>query len=284
MGDAKEQGAGKLGDPVEFTAYWAILPGPRDRSDDIAVAIRSVLDSLASDRPAPSMSWAERRIREQVLRRAIAILEEAEQNNSASTDNEHLLSELKQEYRRFLAFADQAVSVYISADEPSAVLAALAELGAEYGFVPTPDGDVERGSWFRRFRVRFNEGGPSKLADLATKLERAAELHGIHQVRSQNDEREANAVASLITALDTTEEAVIRLSSIIVVKADSRVISHVLTEQQIEHLDRNPDLLKNPRAILDALRQGVWVAVESGGSGQGQSGLGGHQPPLALDD
>ncbi|MEU4766572.1 hypothetical protein AB0H12_25290 [Actinosynnema sp. NPDC023794] len=83
-------------------------------------------------------------------------------------------------------------------------------------------------------------------------------------MRSADDEREANAVASLIAALDTTEEAVIRPSSIILVKADGRVISQVLTEQQIKHLDDNPDLLKNLRAILDALEQKTPTFADGG--------------------
>jgi hypothetical protein len=153
--------------------------------------------------------------------------------------------------------ADDTGSVYISADDPGPILDALAELGEVYGFTALHLGEPEIGSWFQRLGLAFRPGAREKLADLAAKAERAAELHAILQVRSQNDEREANAVGRLIEALGGTETAVIQISSIIVVKVDGVIVSKVLTEEQVKHLSHNPDLLKDPRAVLDALKQEI---------------------------
>ncbi|QQQ77467.1 hypothetical protein IOD16_02730 [Saccharothrix sp. 6-C] len=133
---------------------------------------------------------------------------------------------------------------------------ALVALGLVFGFTVVRVGEPEIGSWFQRLGLVFRPGAREKLADLAAKAERAAELHAVLQVRSQNDEREANAVGRLIEALGATETAVIQISSIIVVKADGVIVSKVLTEEQVKHLSHNPDLLKDPRAVLDALKQG----------------------------
>ena len=155
-------------------------------------------------------------------------------------------------------------SVYISADDPSQVVAALVELGQVVGFTVLPVGEPEIGSWFQRLGLVFRPGAKEKLAELAAKAERAAELHAILQVRSQNDEREANAVGRLIEALGTTETAVIQISSIIVVKVDGVIISTVLTEDQIKHLSHNPELLKDPRAVLDALQRDLPTYADGG--------------------
>jgi hypothetical protein len=88
-----------------------------------------------------------------------------------------------------------------------------------------------------------------KLGDVAAKLERAAELHYIQEPRSKSDEREANAVASLITALQSTDEAVIYLSSILFVKINGSVTAHVLSEKQILQLSEDPSLLRDPRTL-----------------------------------
>lgn len=160
--------------------------------------------------------------------------------------------------------ADDIGSIYLSADDPRPVLDALAELGEVYGFTTLHLGEPEIGSWFQRLGLAFRPGAKEKLADLAAKAERAAELHAILRVRSQNDEREANAVGRLIEALGGTETAVIQISSIIVVKVDGVIVSKVLTEEQVKHLSHNPDLLKDPRAVLDALKQEMPLYADGG--------------------
>ncbi|MFE9748361.1 hypothetical protein ACFYOT_25935 [Saccharothrix saharensis] len=175
-------------------------------------------------------------------------------------------------------------SIYTSVDEPHAIIEALRRLAERFDIKIEPDGDIQRGSWFRRFKLRINAAeAPKKLADLAAKAERAAELRYIGEVRSTNDEREANAVASLISALDTTDEAVIQLSSLILVKTGGVVVSQVLTEQQIKHLQSNPGLLKDPRAILDALKQGAPVYVPTGQPRPLETASDGYQRPVARE-
>lgn len=172
---------------------------------------------------------------------------------------------------------DDTGSIYLSADDPRPVLDALAELGEVYGFTALHLGEPEIGSWFQRLGLAFRPGAREKLADLAARAERAAELHAILQVRSQNDEREANAVGRLIEALGGTETAVIQISSIIVVKVDGVIVSKVLTEEQVKHLSHNPDLLKDPRAVLDALKQEMPLYADGGRPRLGAATEGRHR-------
>ena len=92
-----------------------------------------------------------------------------------------------------------------------------------------------------------------KLAELAEKAERAGELKYIYTQRAQSDELEANAVATVINALNGIDSAVIQLSSVIVVKSDGRVIARVISEKELSVLRECPELLKSPRDILTTL-------------------------------
>jgi hypothetical protein len=148
------------------------------------------------------------------------------------------------------------VSVYSSDDEePAEVVSALDQLLAALGWALTEDDPPIHGSWFGAFRGRSKrEGATDKLSDLAAKLERAGELKYIQAVRAESDEREANAVATLVTALDNLDNAVVRLSSILFVKNAGVLTVLVLTETQIRKLDENPRLLRSPAEILEAMQ------------------------------
>jgi hypothetical protein len=92
-----------------------------------------------------------------------------------------------------------------------------------------------------------------KLADLAGKLERAAELKYIATPRSESDEREANAIARLAQAMETMNEAVIRTSSVLFIKTAGQVLAWVLSEEEIRILNDNPHLMRSPQEILESL-------------------------------
>lgn len=147
------------------------------------------------------------------------------------------------------------MSVYTSTDEPpEELIRALAQLLRTAGLSVTHEGGIERGSWFKSWRVRESRaGGLRRLARLAEKAERAGELRYIYGARAESDEREANAVATVIGTLDGVDSAVIQLSSMIIVKFDGRIICRVLTETEVRMLGKHPELLKAPGDLFSAL-------------------------------
>lgn len=147
------------------------------------------------------------------------------------------------------------MSVYTSADEPPPeLLRALGRLMRLAGLETLETSDVERGSWSRRWRLRETRADTARLLGrLAKKGERAADLHFIQSVRAQADEHEANAVASVVRALEGMDSAVVQLSSLIVVKDGGGLICRVLTEREIGVLADHPELLKLPAQLFQLL-------------------------------
>jgi hypothetical protein len=160
------------------------------------------------------------------------------------------------------------MSVYTSADEPPPeLLRALGRLLRSVGLETVETSAIERGSWFRWWRLRDTTG--DGLRKLVGKAQRAGELHVIQRVRAQADEHEANAVSSVIRALDGVDSAVVQLSSVIIVKHDGGVVCRVLSEREIAVLADRPDLLKLPADLFEILsaetgRRGYRFLVEDG--------------------
>jgi hypothetical protein len=146
------------------------------------------------------------------------------------------------------------VSVWTSSDQGERVRDAMLELMELVGFETVDQAYPAFGSWFQRIFVRQpGLDAQDKIAQLAEKVERAAELKYIGAPRSENDEREARAIAQLVDALANTDEAVIRTSSVLLIKVDGRILSWVLTENELLILNANPQLMRSPIDILEAL-------------------------------
>jgi arsenate reductase-like glutaredoxin family protein len=146
------------------------------------------------------------------------------------------------------------VSVWTSDDRGENVRDALLDILGIAGFDTVDQAYPVYGSWYQRIFVRqVGMDAQDKLAQLAEKVERAAELKYIDTPRSQTDEREASAIARLVESLGGTDEAVIRTSSILLIKLEGRVVSWVLSEDEIATLSANPQLMRSPIEILEAL-------------------------------
>ncbi|MET9265238.1 hypothetical protein [Amycolatopsis sp. NPDC004079] len=149
---------------------------------------------------------------------------------------------------------EHIISMYTTANDGTPLQEAVVELLEAIGLEAELWDRVHRGSWFRRFRTRAQDRAVAdKLTDLASKLERAAELKYIDTPRSESDVREANAVAQLLQQTGADEEVVICLSSVLFVRTRGRVVVKVLTEDEIRVLKEYPSLLMAPADILNGL-------------------------------
>jgi hypothetical protein len=61
------------------------------------------------------------------------------------------------------------------------------------------------------------------------------------------------AIARLAEAMQSRDEVLVRLSSVIFIKTGGCVFASVLTEAQIRLINDNPHLMRAPAAMMDAL-------------------------------
>jgi DNA-binding SARP family transcriptional activator len=111
------------------------------------------------------------------------------------------------------------------------------------------------GSWFRRMRTKIAETADSPLGHEA--LISAAHAADTRLVHAQDAAVTADLLHHLgpvISSLDATKEAVIRVGALLIVKVDDRVAVHQLTAAQQLQLDHHPALATSPNEILAALR------------------------------
>jgi len=81
--------------------------------------------------------------------------------------------------------------------------------------------------------------------------------------QAQVDSQEAQAVATLLQALETQERACIRIGSILLIKyttpsAGGVVLSRNLTPAEMTALQRYPAIQRNPETVLEQLATAVY--------------------------
>ncbi|WP_205315800.1 hypothetical protein, partial [Nonomuraea lactucae] len=115
------------------------------------------------------------------------------------------------------------------------------------------------GSWLKRLLLRSRNVATSDAAkDIREEVRRAVELHGIHKIQAEVDERKAAAASTLIQALDSQQRAAVLLGSMIILKSGNSLVVRELTQRELIHLERNPKLLQNPAELLEALQCLPW--------------------------
>lgn len=148
------------------------------------------------------------------------------------------------------------VTIYLAdGDEHQAVQQALVDLLNEYDFDVVDSLPPVRGSWYRAFVARTKDAVTSPgLKERARKVERGVELHLLQKQQAEIDSMQGDTVANLLTALAGTSDALIQIGSVLLVKVGGVPAVRNLTQQELIHLERNPQLLKTPHAILEALQ------------------------------
>ncbi len=142
------------------------------------------------------------------------------------------------------------VQVWLS-DEDAAdeVEAAVRRLLDASGYRVHEEGEVEFGSWFRRFTFRARPYARHLLAE----AEHGLRLKLIHAAQADVDSKQGNAVAALVAALENTHSAAIQIGSILLVKQAGVTSVRNLTPAEQAHLSRHPSLLRHPENILARL-------------------------------
>jgi len=104
--------------------------------------------------------------------------------------------------------------------------------------------------WTRRAWARAKSAlGSEEAKARLEKLESAVELEVLDRRRAEVDKTTSETISNLIAAVEDTEEAVIRLGSVIVVKHDGRIWAERVDELTARQLDSNPAILNRPQEV-----------------------------------
>jgi hypothetical protein len=147
------------------------------------------------------------------------------------------------------------ISVYLADGADShAVEGALEGLLREIGIDVVERDDPVIGSWFRRMRGRIRDTARSPIVqELAEVLTHAADSRGVLAHDAAVTANLMENLGPLLTSLQPTKDAVLRVGALLIVKVDWTVAVHQLTTAQQLRLNHQPQLLTSPNDILYAL-------------------------------
>lgn len=144
------------------------------------------------------------------------------------------------------------VAIYVS-DETAyvAVEAALLDLLAALDIDVIAQGEPKIGSMSRWFEARRRRRGVDAL-DMAR---RALEMQVLEKEQANIDSLQADAVAKLLSSLDGTDNALVQIGSVLLMKVDGGIVVRNLSQQEMILIHRKSTDLATPRLILEALEE-----------------------------
>lgn len=151
--------------------------------------------------------------------------------------------------------ASVPVTIYLSDEAPHAeVQAAVEALLATAGLEVLDREDPILGSWFRRMRATISRAARSQaVREGALTAAHIADAHLVLPLDAANTATMMQNVGPLLTALQPTKDAVVRIGAVLVVKVDWQVHVLQLTAAQQATLDHRPQLATSPRDVISAI-------------------------------
>nr|WP_246481625.1 hypothetical protein [Amycolatopsis umgeniensis] len=147
------------------------------------------------------------------------------------------------------------IAIYLSAAAGHEVVqGAVEDLVRTAGAEIIELGDPEIGSWMRRLVGRLKDAAETPTGrDAAVTAAHAVEARLVQAQDATNTATLMQNLAPMLTALQNTPSAVVRVGALLIVKNGDILAVHQLTAAQQFHLNHKPDLLTSPHDILQAL-------------------------------
>ena len=151
---------------------------------------------------------------------------------------------------------------------------AVDDLGVLAGFRITERDDPVHGSWFRQMRASLSRAGrsPARESVLAASALRV-QLNRLDGTGAAGADLLMTNVAPLLASLKDTEDAVVQVGALLIVKSGGTVLVRQLTAQQQLILDHSPDLFTAPDRILQALSPSAGADLLAGAAPLARGGL-----------
>lgn len=146
-------------------------------------------------------------------------------------------------------------SVYTVSADGSDLKRAFLGVAESFGFTVAGEEPAIAGSWFQKIWLRAKDSASSEpVSERLHKIEKALELNTLGKARAEVDREKANAVGVLLQAVAQQDSAVLRLGSLVIVKARGQVAAWTISEVEAAALEENSSLVRNPAEILEYLQ------------------------------
>jgi hypothetical protein len=145
-------------------------------------------------------------------------------------------------------------AVWVSGDSGLEVRNALIGLFDDLDIGDVDLGPEIRGSWFQRFngRLRAFMMQPD-MVKITDEAKQRLDIELIEFRRAQLDALRVDTAAKLLASLDTHQEAVAMMGTLVVVKFGGQVVIRIVDALTAARIEGNNRLLSNPRAVLQIL-------------------------------
>ncbi|HEV2343456.1 MAG TPA: hypothetical protein VGS97_05130 [Actinocrinis sp.] len=147
------------------------------------------------------------------------------------------------------------VTIYLSDGRiHKEVETAVGDLLAEVGLEITHRDNARRGSWFRQMRAGVRKAAGSRVAqDTAAMAAHAVETRTVLAQDAAYTAMLLQNLGPVLTSLQPTKDAVLRVGAVLIVKVDWAVTVYQLTPAQQLKLDHEVQLARSPHEVVAAL-------------------------------
>lgn len=137
----------------------------------------------------------------------------------------------------------------------NALSVAIDDVLAAFGFTVADEFPEIRGSWFKKWFAKTMEAlSQPEVIERLEKIERAVELKTVDKPQADVDEKQAGAIAKLITSLNNVPNAAVQAGSVLVIKLTTNngpiIQARTLSQDEMLELENNQLLLQNPAEVL----------------------------------
>ncbi|MCD9616660.1 hypothetical protein [Chryseobacterium gleum] len=153
------------------------------------------------------------------------------------------------------------IDIYIDTNDSKKIFntySAVLDLLKSIDFESFIELDAVKGSWWKRFSARSTE--PTTKDDVKNKLESTQYGLEVEILKSQSeiDKNQSEALANIMVSLKDIPDAAIRIGSLLVVKTTNpegevSLVVQTLSINQLQLINKNPNLIAQPKSILDRL-------------------------------
>lgn len=159
------------------------------------------------------------------------------------------------------------IDIYLDTNDSQdifSVYESIKQFNEVIGFENSFDFKAISGSWYKRFIARSKQLiTDDEVISRLKEAEYGFEVNGILKQQSEIDKNQSEALLNILNSVERIPNAAIRIGSLIIVKitdkvtGDANVQVRSLSILEMHTLNKNPELLQNPRKILSTLAKEI---------------------------